>query len=470
MKKLFIVLMILCTVAVKENYTFAQKLQSPGKLLINKDISTIISKNKVIDFAFDDLFQITNPTSNPNVKLKSATVEMYDSIYYWKWDTLTANWDLNPYEKTISFEYNASGNELSETTQTFNTRSAKWENYQNMIYAYDSKNNPTGYVTMSWDTISGIWENYNKVENIYNSNNKQTIQLVYNGDGTTWVNQTQIFYTYDSNNNLTNETIQKWNGSAWVNSYKMTSSFDGNNNMITNLYQSWNGTDWINISQATYLYNTNHQITDIIQQIWNKNGWVNCYHFTRTYDANYLEISDIQQDWEDTVWVNAYQYNYNYIDNKIQNCISNYWSGTKWVKNYVNSNTYNKNILLASSTETYWNESGTYPIEGDSIYYYIRAQSTESTGLKKQGENLTIYPNPASEKIKIISDRSAINSIEIFNISGRKYFSLSKEEWHKNNRTSSSLHEINVSGLPNGIYMIKALTDNGIMVSKFVKN
>ena len=75
-------------------------------------------------------------------------------------------------------------------------------------------------------------------------------------------------------------------------------------------------------------------------------------------------------------------------------------------------------------------------------------------------DSLNIYPNPASTSIKIESD--GFKKVKIFNVKGQKVKKISLK-----GQTSI---EIDVTKLPSGTYLVKALDVNGnIRVGKFVK-
>ncbi len=77
-------------------------------------------------------------------------------------------------------------------------------------------------------------------------------------------------------------------------------------------------------------------------------------------------------------------------------------------------------------------------------------------------ENILIYPNPASNYITVEYSTPATDTrYEIFNILGKKVNTGILKKSDKNN--------IDISGLPDGIYMLKMFTDKKSGVNKFVK-
>ena len=73
-------------------------------------------------------------------------------------------------------------------------------------------------------------------------------------------------------------------------------------------------------------------------------------------------------------------------------------------------------------------------------------------------ENISIYPNPTSDKLTIITPEKS--EIEIYNIQGQIIKRLNSND----NQT-----DIDVSGFPSAIYIIRMHTNQGVAVKKFVK-
>ena len=74
---------------------------------------------------------------------------------------------------------------------------------------------------------------------------------------------------------------------------------------------------------------------------------------------------------------------------------------------------------------------------------------------------VSLYPNPSNSSWNIKTDNAAINSIEVFNVLGRRIIS------QKNNTNAVS---ISTQGLANGIYTAKITTELGAKTVKLIKN
>ena len=129
------------------------------------------------------------------------------------------------------------------------------------------------------------------------------------------------------------------------------------------------------------------------------------------------------------------------------------------------------NRAFDKSTETY-----TFiPTSGIRYYVYIAYYSTSGTSTQtgtftisrtgpcSNGINdvissqLSIFPNPAKDEIFIKSELP-INKVEICSLTGSVL--LSENNFNE---------KVSISALPQGIYLLKAYTDKGLIISKIVK-
>ncbi len=139
-----------------------------------------------------------------------------------------------------------------------------------------------------------------------------------------------------------------------------------------------------------------------------------------------------------------------------------------WSKNYGDPNSIYDIYYPAGIIKT--SDNG-YLIVGtmDSITYLPYLLKTDSdgniktVGLKENGKqsNYAIYPNPASEYIKIapLLSTSKVFYIELYNSSG---ILISKQLLDMENK-------LDVRKLINGVYILKIITDDSTEVYKFIK-
>lgn len=91
----------------------------------------------------------------------------------------------------------------------------------------------------------------------------------------------------------------------------------------------------------------------------------------------------------------------------------------------------------------------------DNIYMYVAG----TAGVEDNLFNVSIYPNPASNRLNI-SAASTIQNAEIYNVLGKKVMNVTI------NKTSES---IDISNLASGVYMIKYNIENNVGTAKFIK-
>jgi hypothetical protein len=82
--------------------------------------------------------------------------------------------------------------------------------------------------------------------------------------------------------------------------------------------------------------------------------------------------------------------------------------------------------------------------------------------LEETKTGITIYPNPVSDKINVISNQLPVNSVKIYNILGEKIYSLQITD----NRSPITL---NITDFTSGVYVVEVKTVKGISVEKFIK-
>lgn len=92
--------------------------------------------------------------------------------------------------------------------------------------------------------------------------------------------------------------------------------------------------------------------------------------------------------------------------------------------------------------------------------YYFTKELLSNTGLEGLDENtrISIYPNPVKD-VLTINSQYQINSIELFDLSGRNIY---------NTIGQGQTANISVSELPTGIYLLKIRQNNKTSVHKFV--
>jgi hypothetical protein len=126
-------------------------------------------------------------------------------------------------------------------------------------------------------------------------------------------------------------------------------------------------------------------------------------------------------------------------------------------------------LYVTSGLATYYIEVVRYypcnPSLKEGGYESVVSNTATSAPLGISENNLTgimIYPNPAHEKlfINLSSPVSSEFNLELYAIDGRKIVEQ---------KTSSKTNEMNMSGYPAGLYILKIKGDSGMLVKRIIK-
>ena len=77
---------------------------------------------------------------------------------------------------------------------------------------------------------------------------------------------------------------------------------------------------------------------------------------------------------------------------------------------------------------------------------------------------ISVYPNPASQRVTFLFGANKINAIEIFDFKGQLVYSK------KIIQTALSSESVDISGLHQGMYFIKVYAENRVILRKLIKN
>lgn len=167
-----------------------------------------------------------------------------------------------------------------------------------------------------------------------------------------------------------------------------------------------------------------------------------CYNTLSVYD--YEDLIDENQNWksQDDMYISVYEY--------LMSCYNcNYSIESKYIglRLFINNDTLYSWIKIRSNYAT-------------AVTLEEFACNTNITGIEEREEQVKIYPNPFKNivRIDLLVNQSGI--ISIFDISGRE---LLKQEF------STSFHELNLSFLTSGIYILRYESDNEIINRKIIK-
>jgi hypothetical protein len=109
-------------------------------------------------------------------------------------------------------------------------------------------------------------------------------------------------------------------------------------------------------------------------------------------------------------------------------------------------------VLINDPYPTAW-ESGGFDLDAVAV---INQRDINSIEVKRHN-SLCVYPNPVKDRLNI-DCKDKIDEIQIFSLSGKLFF------------YEVSSKSIDISELPNGIYMLRVLSGNDCFIKKIIKD
>jgi len=89
---------------------------------------------------------------------------------------------------------------------------------------------------------------------------------------------------------------------------------------------------------------------------------------------------------------------------------------------------------------------------------YVNTVDISENGI----ENILFYPNPTTGELRVKSYELGVNSVEVFDVFGRKLLSFMS--------LMSPETTVDISYLSAGVYFVKIYTEKGEVVRKVIKN
>lgn len=399
------------------------------------------------------------------------------------------------FQSRNSIVYNAQNQVIQTLFQTYH---GGWLDQNKSSSRYDSRGNLIETISYRRDHISNQWditagERNNK---IYANNFLiEESQEEYDYASRSWKNTFKYIFLNDSSGNQIEIISQEWQSNAWQNKSKSIRKFNSNNDVIENFSQDWNGTSWENDTKYLSTFNQNNELIESITQNWDKglqrwvnfrrfyqyawhnysknlldslthqlwrnNAWENFEHRKEFFNSNDQSTYVLNRRWINQQWENNYKYKYIYdsFQNRIQS-LNSIWQNNTWVCNsgikYTNTYDLNQELLEQIVERCDRNNPQFYNS-------HKRVYSRWATNIQEiEQQKIKIYPNPAFSQIFVELPEISSNAAfyRIFDINGKIIL--------QENILNQNQLEINLDGLPEGIYQIKVIGDK-IYTSSFLK-
>jgi|GEM_PF-5455451 len=394
-----------------------------------------------------------------------------------------------------------------------------YDNTQREIIRNCTKNGlPFSYITSEYDTNSitqttYVWQNdgwkpiLRKI-NRTNEINQPLSTLFQTTQGTSFIDSLQISNSYNPNGTTSitqvwkNGTIQNlekqeisqsvdsltkqlitytWNASFWQPNVQVQSFYFLYDNRlkiqrILLLSRDTTNTQWLPEQETLYYYDNGQCIEELTKSDLNKKQTTQ-QRILYSYNADTLLTDEIFQSWQSSAWKNELRYHYNYdamhhlTMKTIQTFLFKQWQSTDQIQFSCNND---GKTLSAQANQLFWD---THPGEGfDTHMEIIMPQHTEilyghQLNITYQtNSSITTLPNETSQSTITVLPNPSSNGIFFFSSSDQKPLSWTIYDIHGRIVAIShpSFFYIDLSFAPNGVYIAKMVTPNGIITKKLM--
>ena len=387
-------------------------------------------------------------------------------------DNLTEHWDIpTQIWKNFwhnSYVYDAQNNLVTRVQRKWDLNTAAWKNLDHLSYTYNGQGQLATYTRQTWDANTAAWKNYSQELFTYAGTLLETeVEKMWDANTAAWKNYRRTEYTYDAGNRILKEKQFSWdaNAAAWKNSYQAVYTYTPAGYLET--FQQMNWDAQANIFQGvtldTYTYTATGKRATASGQQRSNNVWVNSYRVFYTYDAQDRETVRVQEQWVTSTnsWKTVLGQNTAYHpDNTTAEIIYKDADANNVLQNDRRElMEYNSWKQLTRKQEQTWAANNWITLPADSRYNY-GYEDYQATGIAQPGHldaDVHIFPNPATEHIRITAQFAKPQAASVFitDAAGR---TVQRTEF---TNTQSLNNVISVATLPAGLYTITLRADAG---------
>ncbi|MHC1776097.1 MAG: T9SS type A sorting domain-containing protein [Lentimicrobium sp.] len=371
-------------------------------------------------------------------------------------------------------KYDNHGNRFEYQYYTWDHAQSDWLNYSWDLYNYDAQNKITrgdhfkwNYDAEQWDTASydiyeygeddllqhlTIWEPDEDFGGIIYPHERRDYQYDASGNVSEWVGQiynpnTELWYftiknqyAYDVQNRKTNSIYSEYEEAdeKWVDKEKDEWGWDDSDSLTLYAYYRI-GEDlitWYPQLKAEMSYNSLGKLI----------------HY-RGYSGN-----------EQAQWVPTYERRYGFMDDILPLSDSLFqWIPDDETWEVLDCHNYVHDTLSRMHTDSYYAwvvHTHQLELSTRSYYFYPGTAGVE----EKYAERVVVYPNPTTGKLKV---HSAGFDVEFLSIEFTDIYGKCLKAWKHEPGTRNP--EFDITHLPSGIYFIRLIIDNQLIVKSIVK-
>jgi hypothetical protein len=206
-----------------------------------------------------------------------------------------SNWLPDEIEK---YTFNTAG--FVETNVWASYNGTGWDSSRS-DFTYDAQGHTIEQIISDWDDMTSAWVKSMRFINIFNGAGllESEITLSWNAGSSQWDSSYKTMTTYQGNKEAT-FLSQQYTSGVWEDSYKRTSTFDGAGNIIQTEGKNWQGSSWVNSGRTTNTYNsTNDLITEQLES-YQGGAYVFIQELSYTYNSFKQKLTETRKGWDMT--------------------------------------------------------------------------------------------------------------------------------------------------------------------------
>jgi hypothetical protein len=286
---------------------------------------------------------------------------------------------------------------------------------------------------------------------VYGESGRKTSELNqrWNVENDTWTDVSKSDFMYQKSGMLT--LVSVWAGDVWSGSSKMETRYDEAGKIDYSFRYNWNkkSGNWSEKAalKEAWNYDENGRATEVVKWSFNKQAeaWnVPATRVLYSYDEQTYLQEEVIQSWNHGAWKNAGKYTYSRNERQNEYIAKSYIaSGENWI--------YDGKIICIYDEDgdmtrcEYYDKNTDESLNVYCVYTYINTEKAKSD---RKDEDINVYPNPAVTSFDLIVPEELIGeTASLFDISGKS---------QKSFLIDNARMKIDVSGLPTGVYFMKA--------------
>ena len=388
-------------------------------------------------------FLLKKPTANVPLNAPNAMKQQLDSV---KWN--------DKYDTKVVFKYDNRGNTTSLELFDRGYTHYKYEyeyNFKNQViveknnyfdqkkeYEYDNNGYLKTRKIYYW--LEEEWQLVSKIETTCDEKGNIIFEIEHNWEDGNWQLWSKYEAVYDQYDNRTSSSHYYYLGKGeWdlISQGTAQYTYDSRGNVLLLMYQAFDNSLWLEWKykiENTYL--ADDKLSVEVRTDWNFDN--NEWYAPKTTEYEYDDNGNIKK-YGNTNLYNEYDYNYSFakkdLVTPIQHTIGGWWTVLViWLFPHEMNN-------MRTGEKEYQYNGNIYEQTASIDYYW----SAQQIGINEnfQTTSLSLYPNPVSNILHIeTGNGNILPEVNIYSIQGVLLIHA------KDN-------QIDVSSLPNGIYIAK---------------